>query len=298
MTDLTTRLRAYLRLAEPVSVAFRRGGRVASDGVVRETVGYAGLEGDPIQAFLFLPGEGAPRGGVVFFHQHGGAFHLGKSEVAGDEGDPFQAFGPALARRGVAVLAPDALTFEDRRAAASGVAPDDGDWLQHYNAMAYRLLEGDLLMRKVLDDAQRALGVLRRAAGLDAGAIGVAGHSYGGLVALYHAALDTRCRFACISGALCSFEARRHAGTGINMFEVVPGLTKQLETHDLLAAIAPRPVLVVSATDDPYSRDADQVVARAATASITEVRVHGGHALDRERFDAIVAWIAERAGAS
>ena len=295
MSNVSNRLRAYLRLAEPVPVAFSRGERTLFDGFVREAIGYCGLEDDTIPAFLFLPGEGKPRGGVVVFHQHGGAFHLGKSEVAGEKGDPFQAFGPALARRGVAVLAPDALTFEGRRAAASGVEPTDGDWLQHYNAMAYRLLEGDCLMRKVLDDAQRALSVLRRATGLDDGAIGVAGHSYGGLVALYHAALDARCAFACISGALCSFETRRREGTGINMFEVVPGLANQLEAHDLLAAIAPRLMLIVSATDDPYSRDADQVVARLPTAPITQVRVNGGHALDQERFDAIVAWVAEQA---
>ena len=76
----------------------------------------------------------------MVFHQHNGAFHLGKSEVAGLVGDPFQAFGPALARRGIAVLAPDAVSFEDRRASGSGTDPHERDWLQHYNAMAYRLI--------------------------------------------------------------------------------------------------------------------------------------------------------------
>lgn len=103
-----------------------------------------------------------------------------------------------LACRGLAVLAPDAITFEDRRGAVQGVEPDYHDWLQHYNAMSYRLLEGDLLMRKCLDDAQRALGVLLQATGIDGQFVGVAGHSYGGYTALYHAAVDARCRFACI----------------------------------------------------------------------------------------------------
>src|SRR5690606_23479880 len=62
-----------------------------------------------------------------------------------------------------------------------------------------------------------------------------------------------------------------------------------------LAAITPRPTMVVSGTEDKYSRDADQVVAKVAGDSITELRVDRGHALDQERFDAIVEWIVGRA---
>ena len=65
-----------------------------------------------------------------------------------------------------------------------------------------------VLMRKGLDDAQRAVSVLLQATGMDERRVGVAGHSYGGYTALYHAAVDARCRFACISGAVCSFETR------------------------------------------------------------------------------------------
>jgi dienelactone hydrolase len=294
MTDLSTMLRARLGLAAPVPVAFERGDSVEADGFRRERIEYRGLEGDVIPAFLFTPAGRGARGGVVVFHQHNGEFHFGKSEVAGDVGDMFQAFGPALARRGVAVLAPDAITFEDRRGAVRGVEPDFYDWLRHYNAMSYRLLDGDLLMRKCLDDAQRALSVLLQAAQIDERLAGVAGHSYGGYTALYHAAVDARCRFACVSGAVCSFQTRRREETGITLFEAVPGLARQIDTQDVLAAIGPRPTMVVSGSKDKYSRDADQVVARIAADFITELRVDGGHALDEERFDAIVQWLVER----
>jgi pimeloyl-ACP methyl ester carboxylesterase len=160
--------------------------------------------------------------------------------------------------------------------------------------MSYRLLDGDLLMRKCLDDAQRALSVLLRAAGVDERSVGVAGHSYGGYTALYHAALDPRCKFVCVSGAVCSFETRRREDTGITLFETVPGLAREIDTHDVLAAIGPRPTLVVSGTEDKYSRDADEVVARVGGDFITELRVQGGHALDKARFDAIVEWIVDR----
>ena len=296
LPELTTALRERLRLADPVAVPFQRGGVEAFDGFERERIEYAGLEGDSIPAFLFTPTGRDALGGVVVFHQHNGEFHFGKSEVAGEVGNAFQAFGPALARRGLVVLAPDAITFEDRRGAVRGVQPDYHDWLQHYNAMSYRLLDGDLLMRKCLDDAQRAVSVLLATSSVDARRVGVAGHSYGGYTALYCAAVDTRCRFAAISGAICSFDTRRREGTGITLFETVPGLAREIDTHDLLATIAPRPVLVVSGTQDKYSRDADQVVARVAGDFITELRVDRGHALDQERFDGIVGWIAERVG--
>ena len=295
MTDVTAMLRKRLGLAGPVAMGFERGEVREADGFTRERIEYRGLEDDAIPAFLFTPKGREILGGVVVFHQHNGEFHFGKSEVAGDVGSPFQGFGPALARRGVAVLAPDALTFEDRRAAVRGVEPDDYDWLQHYSAMSYRLLDGDTLMRKGLDDAQRAVSVLLQATGLDERRIGVAGHSYGGYTALYHGAVDTRCRFVCISGAVCSFETRRRESTGITLFEAVPGLARDLDTHDVLAAIAPRPTLVVSGTQDKYSRDADEVVARAGGDFITELRVDRGHALEQDRFDAIVDWIVARA---
>ncbi|WP_041265665.1 alpha/beta hydrolase family protein [Gemmatimonas aurantiaca] len=295
-TNPASTLRERLALAAPGPVEFQRSDLRETSGFRRERIEYPGLEGDIIPAFLFTPTHRPPLGGVVVFHQHNGEFHFGKSEVAGDVGDPYQAFGPALARRGVAVLAPDSVTFEDRRGAVQGVEPEHYDWLRHYSAMAYRLLDGDTLMRKCLDDAQRALSVLADATGVDGRHIGIAGHSYGGYTALYHAAVDARCQFVCISGAVCSFETRRREGTGITLFETVPGLARDIDTHDVLSAIGPRPTFVVSGTEDKYSRDADQVVAKVTGHFITERRVNRGHALDQERFDAIVEWLVDHAG--
>ena len=287
------RLRDILQLDSPSSVPHRCLDSVESGAYRRDLIEYEGREGDPIRAFLFAPHSSQAAGGVVAFHQHNGEFHLGKSEVAGLAGDPLQAFGPALAIRGVAVLAPDAVTFEDRRTSGTGTEAGDGDWLQHYNAMAYRLVNGDILMRKCLDDAQRAVSVLSGV--LNSDGVGVVGHSYGGTTGLYLAAVDDRCRFACLSGAVCSFEARQRAGTGINMFELVPGLASQVDVPDVLRAVSPRDVLVVSAAGDPYSADADNVVARAGTRGLSHLRVEGEHALDRDRFDRIVEWVAGQA---
>ncbi|MBL0937663.1 MAG: acetylxylan esterase [Gemmatimonadaceae bacterium] len=288
--------RARLGLADPVHVDFARNDAKEADGFRRERIEYRGLEGDVIPAFLFTPTSHPARGAVALFHQHNGEFHFGKSEVAGDVGSPYQAFGPALARQGLVVLAPDSVTFEDRRGAVQGVEPDYFDWVRHYNAMAYRALNGDTLMRKVLDDSQRALSVLIDIAQVDERHVGVAGHSYGGYTSLYHAAVDPRCQFVCISGAVCSFATRIREHTGITLFETVPGLARDFDTHDILSAIGPRPTLVVSGTEDKYSRDADAVVAKIDGDFITQLRVQRAHALDQERFDAIVAWLVGQVG--
>jgi dienelactone hydrolase len=47
--------------------------------------------------------------------------------VFGIAGDRWQAFGPALARRGWVVLAPDSVAFEDRRRSGTGREPRPAD---------------------------------------------------------------------------------------------------------------------------------------------------------------------------
>jgi dienelactone hydrolase len=288
--------RELILLAPATDVAVRAISSTDCDGFARDAVSYEGDDGREIPAFFFRPTARPPIGGVVVFHQHNSEFHLGKSEVAGLAGNPLQAFGPALARRGLAVLAPDAETFEDRRAQARGIEPHAGDWLQHYNGMGYRLINGDLIMRKHLDDGQRAVSALIACSSLKPSQIGISGHSFGGTLSLYLGALDERCHFVCSSGAVVSLAARQAAGTGIGMIELVPGLAGRFEMADVVGAIPPRQLLLVSATEDPYSSDADRVVEQAGVAAVVQqLRVSGGHALNRERSEAIVEWLVARA---
>ncbi|MBN2621924.1 MAG: dienelactone hydrolase family protein [Acidimicrobiales bacterium] len=134
-------------------------------------------EDDTIPSLLAVPHGEGPFPAVVVFHQHAGQRHLGKSEVFGLAGDPHQAFGPALARAGCVVLAPDSIAFEDRRPAGPGVDPRDDDWDQHYNAMAYRLVVGDTLMRKVLEDSTAAISALVDRTDVDSSRVVALGHS-------------------------------------------------------------------------------------------------------------------------
>jgi len=257
---------------------------------------------DPIPAFLLLPHGTGPFPAVLVHHQHNRQWHLGKSEVCGLAGDPLQAFGPVLAHHSIVVLAPDALCFEDRRAQRSGIAPDpspEADWLQHYNALCYRLLRGDTLMRRVLDDAACGVSLLRQHRAVDRQRIGTLGHSYGGNTVLFHAAVDVRLGFACASGAACTYATKMRNGTGIEMAEVIPGLTQRFDVQDLVKCIAPRKTLLLSATDDQYSQDAEIIIRMAretfaalgAEGNLAHRQYKGGHALTQERFEDIIEWM-------
>jgi dienelactone hydrolase len=282
-------LAELLCFSTPPAPALETLARVPRDGYEQRLVRYRGVEGDEVRAYLLVPDGGGPFGAVVAHHQHNSEWHLGKAEVVGLAGNPLQAFGPALARRGVVVLAPDAVAFEDRRAAGEGGR-------QHFNAMAYRLVQGRLLMTTVLGDAGLALAALLARDDVDRERVGALGHSYGGSITLFQAALDERVRFACASGAACTFRRRMADGTGIELAQIVPGIVDVADVDDLVRMIAPRPLLLVSAPEDPYSADADEIERTAAYPGLRHARFPGGHPLTIERFELIVEWVSARCG--
>jgi len=271
---------------------------VEENGYRRESISYISEEGDEIPAYLLQPDGNGPFGAVLIHHQHAGQRHLGKSEVCGLAGDPLQAFGPALARQGFVVLAPDSICFEDRRKGREGTEPDEEwDVAQHYNEMCYRILRRDTLMRKVLSDSALGISLLRAHPLVDQEKVGILGHSYGGNTVLFHGALDERIRFACSSGAACSYKYKMEHDIGIEMAEAIPGFSAHFDIPDLVACFSPRRVLFVSATDDVFSKDADEIVdmvrKKYPANQIEHKRYIGGHPITQDRFNAIVQWLAK-----
>lgn len=301
MNELTTRcesIRQFLNLElVQTAISYQVQESILTAGYTQQRIFYAAADGDVIPAYLLLPDGESPGPAVLVHHQHASQRHLGKSEVVGIAGDPLQAFGPGLAQRGFVVLAPDSICFEDRRRNASGIEPHSDDHLQHYVEMGNRLALGDTLMRSVLADASSGLSLLAHHPRVDARKIGALGHSYGGNTVLFQAALDSRIAFAAVSGALCSYAYKRKHEIALEMALIIPGFAASWDLHDLLACIAPRPLLVVSADGDPYSQDAAAVIARCQpNEHITHVRDRGGHALTQERFQQILAFLETTSG--
>lgn len=284
------------RIPIPLTVS----SEVKEDGYTRYLISYFGDDEDAIPAYLLLPDGKGPFASILIHHQHHGQRHFGKSEVCGLVGDPLQSFGPAFAKRGIAVLAPDSICFEDRRTHISGTDSHKDDDSHHYNEMAYRLLRGDTLMRKVLDDSARGISVLEQHPAIDSKRIGTLGHSYGGNTVLFHSALDTRIRYLAASGAASSYQYKLSQEIGIEMAEIIPGFAAHFDIQDLVKCIAPRRALLVSATEDSASMDADKIVKKAMGAykdfgmakRLQHIRYEGSHSLTRERFTYIVGWLA------
>lgn len=288
---------------EPVyntqKVEYRIQESIKEDGYTRQLIEYDSY-GDVVTAFLLLPEVINNNPAILINHQHNREHHLGKSEVCGLAGNPLQAFGPVLAKRGFVVLAPDSICFESRRK-----DPDvEGfDFWQHFDETCYRIIKGEYLMKKVLEDAMNGISLLQNMGGVDDKRIGTLGHSYGGNTVLFLAALDERIAFSCASGSACSYENRMKNGVGIEMASVIPGFHGKYDIDDLVSCIAPRKLLIVSADDDKYSKDASDIVEKAgktyfelnALQNLKHARYTGGHALTKERFDYIVEWLVESA---
>jgi dienelactone hydrolase len=290
-------LAELLRFAvPPVSDLLVRAAR-ERDGYIEQVVSYTGDEGD-VPALLLIP-ERPCGAGVVVHHQHHAQWQFGKSEVAGLCGDPSQAFGPALARRGVTVIAHDALGFEDRRPGGPGTDAQETDANDYFTTMCYRLVRGRPLMSTVLADAAAAHSVLAALDGIDETRIGALGHSMGGATVLLHAVLDERIAFAVASGSACTYRERMAHGTGIDCAQAIPGLLELGDLDDIAPLVAPRPLLLCSADEDKYSCDAPRIAEAAARAyrnagvpqALKHLRAHGRHALTEERFDVIVDWV-------
>jgi dienelactone hydrolase len=267
------------------------------DGYVERAISFTGDEGD-VPALLLVPEH--PRGaGVVVHHQHHSQWQFGKSEVAGLCGDSWQAFGPALARHGVTVIAHDAIGFEDRRLGPPGTDARDSDARDYFNTMCYRLVLGRPLMCTALADAAAAHSALTGLDGVDETRIGALGHSMGGASVLFHAALDERIAFAVVSGSACTYRERMARGIGVECAQAIPGLLELGDLDDIAPLVAPRPLLLCSADQDDYSWDAPRIAEAAACAyrsmgaseALQHLRAHGEHALTEERFGAIVDWV-------
>lgn len=265
---------------------------------------YEGYENDLIPAYLLIPKGTGPFPAVLIHHQHNSEWHLGKSEVCGIKGDPYNAFGPELAKSGIIVLAPDSIGFEDRRRNQKGTDKNENtDWRQYFNGMAYRMVQGKLLMTTVLNDAVKGINLLHCHNKVDVNNIGILGHSYGGNTSIFHAAVDERVRFVCASGSACSYINKIVNETGIELSLIIPDILTTMDIPDVVKCISPRKILIVSATDDIYSKDAADIVSKVhrelkelnEVDNVEHQHYEGNHALTPERFEFIIDWVRKLA---
>ncbi|MCA9299733.1 MAG: dienelactone hydrolase family protein [Phycisphaerales bacterium] len=219
------------------------------EGYVRERIEYDVESGERVAAYLLRPDVGGRRPAILCHHQHASTFDLGKSEVVGLAGDPDQAVGPELARRGFVVFAPDAIGFEERNwSAPTGRA--------EYVEMSSRLVRGETLLAKVLHDVSVALDVLEARPEVDSDRIGFFGHSYGGRMAIWATASDPRITCAVSHCGCIGYADSVAHRVGIQPEFCVPGILGRFEIDDVIRMIAPRRFMLSTCTEDTYSMGA------------------------------------------
>ena len=260
----------------------------------RHKVEYSVERDERVRAYLLIPKNLAGRSPAVFcHHQHAGNYSLGKSEVVGLDGDPDQALAHELAERGFVTFAPDAIAFEERNwSKTAGEAA--------YFELATRLVQGQTLMAKVLQDIAVGTDYMESRDEVDSDRIGFIGHSYGGRMAIWAPAFDKRI-IASVSNCGCArYEDSISRDAGIQMEVCVPGIMQWGDIEDVVKLVEPSSLLISAAESDKWSRGAQKIFDSARPSFIQgtlELKIYeGGHSFTAEMREAAYRFLERELG--
>ncbi|MEU4163430.1 dienelactone hydrolase family protein [Actinoplanes sp. NPDC026670] len=230
--------------------------RVDCGRYVREKIRYSVGPGEFVSAFVCVPHDlTGPAPTVFCHHQHASRFDLGKSEVVGLAGDPDQAYAHELAERGFVTIAPDAIGFEERNWSPDGAS--NVTWFES----STRLVRGRTMLAACLHEISAALDYLTSRPEVDATRIGFLGHSYGGRMALWAPAYDSRITASVSNCGCIPFRHSYSHDTGIHAEFVVPGFAASHDLEDVIACFDRTALLISAGTADKWSRGAEELFA-------------------------------------
>jgi dienelactone hydrolase len=207
------------------------------DGYRLEKVTYQVEPEDRIPAYVLTPdGVDAdqPAPGICIWHQHNGAYGIGKTEPAGLAGSPMHHTGVALAREGYVVLCPDAAGFGERQ-----VGKQKGGSLERFLFLKY-VVAGKCLAWKNILDMRRAVDYLAGRKEVRADRLGCYGHSMGSTHTWLVGPWEERLKVLVGNCCLPTY-AGIHRKELLHCFpNFIPGLFQYGDTPDIAGLIAPR----------------------------------------------------------
>jgi len=207
-----------------------------------------------VPLYLLLPkGKKGQKPTILCAHGHG---PYGKDSVAGvhfDESDRKANiargnydYAEQMVKAGFVTVAPDWRSFGERTAYSSPY-PDRDICNVHF---IQHLMLGRTLLGANIFDGMRVIDFLLTRKEVDTNRIGCMGLSFGGTMTTYLALLDDRIGAADI---ICYATTTEHYAISRPNFcgsQLVPFLYKYADVPDVIAAIAPKPLLVESGASD------------------------------------------------
>jgi len=274
--------------------------RVEFEGLSIEHLRWQLPYGPPTEAMFLKPAGAKGRlPAILALHDHSGKKYFGHRKISrsSSEVDPLirqhvdDNYGGVwwaneMARRGYAVLAPDAFLFGSRRVRLPHVPrilsgllvegnPENANDIVAYNRWAAQhehvvakslLCAGTTVPGVVVGEDQRALDYLCSRDDVDASHVGCCGLSSGGLRTLYLAGLDDRIAAACCVGMMTTWRDFCLNKSYTHTWMIYPpGLPRDLDYPEILGLRVPLPTLVQNAEHDqlytmPEMKRADRML--------------------------------------
>ncbi len=288
---------------EPCPLNVRIRDEQQKDGYRLLSVCYDAEPNDPIPAYLLIPDRATkamPAPAIAVWHQHNGAFTVGKTEPAGLGGSAMHHTGVALAREGYVVVCPDALCFGERQDATNKLKAGN---YERFEFLRY-VVAGKCLAWKNILDMRRAVDFLVSRPEVRADRIGCYGHSMGSTHTWLVGPWEPRIK--CLVGNCClPTYAAIHRNHLLHCFpNFVPGIYQYGDTPDIAGLIAPRPLHLNFGEHDHGSpidevRRGVEVIAKTYAAKGAEqnfshfIQLGVGHVLSPEMWDRTKAWFGQ-----
>jgi pimeloyl-ACP methyl ester carboxylesterase len=271
-------------------------GAIPQDDYVVERILFESRPNFLVTANLYRPKEPAGRLPAILFPPGHAA--------EGKAYETYQRFGILGARHGFAVLIWDPigqgerLQLWDSARKASLAGPGTAEhrilgnqcYLLGLNLMQYRVW-----------DTSRAIDYLETRADIDPDRIAMAGSSGGGMETLQYAAFDPRIQAAVPVSAVATFRAKTEALLIADPEQILYGTLRYGIDHpELLAAFAPRPLMVGSPTQDYVPIDAARATFNAVAQAYSLVGAGGKlrfsetndqHSMNKQLREAAIDWL-------